>query len=257
MSKFIAPALFISHGSPMRVTQNSEANRFLRQLPNQFEIPRGIVIISAHWETETLQISSQEYFSTIHDFWGFPDELHRITYGAQGPIWLQQLVSETVASGGFPVETNDRGLDHGAWSVLQLMYPQKDVPVGLLSLPRAYDLKQLYHLGESLQILREQGIMVIASGSTTHNLSMLALNGAPDDWAQQFVAWLQYKLIKKEIKNLFEYRRQAPSAVIAHPSDEHLRPLFIAMGAGANTSPQLIHDSWELKNMNNSSWAWL
>ncbi len=241
----------------MRVLENSSANQFLRELSHQYDEPKGIVIISAHWESSGLQLSTQSPLDTIHDFWGFPPELHKVIYPANSAQWLQESLHQAIEKGGFNVSRVDRGLDHGAWSILKLMYPNSAVPIVALSLPADKNLSEIYELGQALGKLREQGIMIIGSGSATHNLSALAHGGSPSHWALAFVDWLQDKVANNNLDELLDYRQLAQGGTMSHPLDEHLRPLFIAMGAGQGSPAELIHDSWELKNINNSSWAWM
>ncbi|MGY5452603.1 DODA-type extradiol aromatic ring-opening family dioxygenase [Agarivorans sp. MS3-6] len=248
----LAPVLFLSHGSPMRVLEQSPAKQFLQDLPAQLSPPKAIVIVSPHWETEGVAFTQQERLDTIYDFWGFPAALQQITYPAASPSWLHQLLKQTLPQ----AEPLNRGLDHGAWSVLHLMYPQLEVPVVGLSLPTNASLAELLALGEQLKVLRQQGIMLITTGMATHNLAELAYNGEPEAWASEFIEWLQYMVQQHNLTALLRYREFAPGAQRSHPRDEHLRPLFVALGASGAQPATLIHDSWELKNGNNSSWAW-
>ena len=261
------PVLFLSHGSPMRVLENSPAARFLSELGNTLPRPNAIVVISPHWETDELYFSEQPVLDTLYDFYGFPPALSQILYPAKSPAELHQQLLNCAANASLPLlqrlTGKNRGLDHGAWSLLHLMYPQYDIPVVGLSLPMRASIEQLYQLGQQLAPLREQGVLIIASGMSTHNLSLLKRSGAegelPEPWAQDFINWLKPRVADNAISELVNYRQLAPAAVQAHPRDEHLRPLFIAMGAGANgglNKPQLIHDSWELKNGSNASWMW-
>lgn len=254
----VAPAFYLSHGSPMRVLETSPARTFLEDLGQEYKMPKAIVVVSPHWETRGVRFTSQIALQTIHDFWGFPDALFAIQYPGKNPEWLQELVATDLLNAGQDVISENRGLDHGAWSILRLMYPDAEVPVIGLSLPMDYSFAQLYEFGQKLKSLRQQNIMVLTTGMTTHNLSLFTRRGdqTPDDWAVEFVDWVKEKVANHDLDALFNYRHQAPWAEVSHPRDEHFRPLFIAMGAGEGSDAKLIHDSWELKNGNNASWAW-
>lgn len=249
-----APALFLSHGSPMRVLENTPARAFLQALPQQLPDINGAVIISPHWETPNLQYTQQGKLQAIYDFWGFPPELSEIHYEADNPVWLQSALEGALAD--IPAKRVVRGLDHGAWSVLYLMYPAGKLPTIGLSLPQHASLEDLYALGERLASLREQGIMIITTGMATHNLRLFDGQGRRQEWANTFTAWLQHTVAEGNTKALLAYRELAPFAEIAHPRDEHLRPLFIALGAAKGEQSVLLHDSWEYGTGNNSSWAW-
>ncbi|GDY24459.1 dioxygenase [Agarivorans sp. Toyoura001] len=252
MNNTLAPVLFLSHGSPMRVLESSPANTFLKSLAGRIATPKAIVVVSPHWETTGLHFTQQAQLETIYDFWGFPNALNQIKYLPDSPEWLHQTLKRSLPH----VAGTKRGLDHGAWSLLHLMYPKQNVPVVGLSLPRDASLAELYALGEQLAALRAQGIMLVTSGMATHNLAALAYQGEPYSWALAFVEWLQHAVEQCNIQALLNYRQLAPGAQQSHPRDEHLRPLFVALGAAGAQPAKLIHDSWELKNGNNSSWLW-
>ena len=256
MSTAPAPVLYLSHGSPMRVLEDTPARDFLSNLPSSLPEVNGIVVVSAHWETDGLYYTQDTHLETIHDFGGFPDALYQIHYPAQSPGWLQRALTEQLSDSGIRVSGDNRGLDHGAWSVLCLMYPDAGIPVVGLSLPSA-TLRSLHALGQALKPLRLQGVMIMTTGMPTHNLGEFRRDGGrKEQWATEFVDWLQDKVANQDLAALFDYQSVAPNARRAHPTDEHLRPLFIALGAAEGEPPSLIHDSWELGNGNNSSWAW-
>ena len=260
----LAPVLFLSHGSPMRVLESSPAKDFLKELPNKLPPIRGILIISPHWQTEELCVTQSGPLETIHDFYGFPKALYNTQYPAHTPKWLQDRVLDVIQCAqsplnSFTIKTKERGLDHGAWSLLSLMYPSANVPVIGLSLPASWSPEQLFKLGETIYELRKHQILIIASGMATHNLMRLnsdGTTGITESWAQEFTQWLQRKIHNREVQVLLQYREQNPYAKIAHPTDEHLRPLFIALGASHHEPSLLLHDSWEMGNANNSSWVW-
>lgn len=231
------PSLFISHGSPMLALTPSPAHDFLRQLGDQWQ-PKAIVVVSAHWESRQLQVSRSARPETIHDFGGFPQALFDCQYPAPGePSLAMRLARELNAT---PTE---RGLDHGAWVPLSLMYPEADIPVVSLSLPVGWSNAELVALGERLAVLREEDILVIGSGSLTHNLADLqALEAPMPAWVGEFADWVHHRLVGDDRAALGEWEK-APQARRNHPTPEHFQPLLVAMGAGGNA--ERLHHSVE------------
>jgi 4,5-DOPA dioxygenase extradiol len=245
------PTLFVSHGSPMLALQDSPARRFLQGLGASLPRPRAIAVVSAHWETSGAPAVSQAARpATIHDFGGFPQALFDIEYAAPGaPELAEQAASLFDAAGVAVGRSAQRGLDHGAWVPLRLMYPDADVPVMQISLVRGAGPAAHDKLGRALAQLRHDGVLVMGSGSLTHNL--YEFHGQPVDapaphWVREFESWMRERLASNDRAALLDYRARAPSAVKNHPSEEHLLPLFVAMGAaGAAAKGQLLHASVE------------
>lgn len=245
------PTLFISHGSPMLAIEDSPARQFLLQLGTLLPRPKAIVMVSAHWETPgapAVSLASQP--QTIHDFGGFPAALFAIEYPAPGAPDVAERVAGLLQEAGYAVQRSpDRGLDHGAWVPLRLLYPDADIPVLQLSIMRSATPAEHERMGLALAALREEGILVIGSGSMTHNLYEFRGQGidAPVPlWVSEFATWMQAKLTDGQRDALRDYRRQAPHAVRNHPSEEHLLPLFVALGAaGENAGAQQLHASYE------------
>ncbi|MDL4862704.1 dioxygenase [Halomonas elongata] len=226
------PSLFISHGSPMLALTRTPAHDFLRQLGRTLR-PAAVVVVSAHWASRRLMVSTSAHPETIHDFGGFPRELFECLYPAPGePELAMRLARELNA---VPVE---RGLDHGAWVPLSLMYPEADVPVVSLSLPTDWSSTELAALGERLAALREENILVIGSGSLTHDLRSVSTLDAPvPDWVRAFADWVHERLINDDRDALLDWQ-QAPYARANHPTPEHFQPLLVAMGAGRHAERQ-------------------
>ncbi|PMR77355.1 dioxygenase [Billgrantia endophytica] len=220
------PSLFISHGSPMLALTPGPAHDFLRELGREFR-PDAIVVVSAHWTTRQLAVSTSARPETIHDFGGFPQALFDCQYPAPGdPELAQRLAGKLNA---IPTE---RGLDHGAWVPLSLMFPDADIPVVSLSLPVEWSNHQLVELGGKLAGLRREGVLVIGSGSLTHNLAELQARQAPTpEWVIEFADWVHFRLEANDRDALQEWE-QAPQARRNHPTPEHFQPLLVAMGAG-------------------------
>ena len=247
----LLPTIFVSHGSPMLALQDSPARRFLQGLGESLPRPKAIAVVSAHWETAgapAVSLSAQP--ETIHDFGGFPKALFDMRYPANGAPEVAERVAALFDAAGIPVgRSASRGLDHGAWVPLSLMYPDADVPVMQISLVRGASPAAHAKLGQALAQLRHEGVLVIGSGSLTHNL--YEFRGQPVDapspaWVSEFERWMRERLEADDTAALLDYRNQAPSAKENHPSEEHLLPLFVAMGAaGAMAKAQLLHSSFE------------
>jgi 4,5-DOPA dioxygenase extradiol len=245
------PTLFISHGSPMLALQDSPARRFLSELGKSLPRPRAILVASAHWETlNAPALSLAEHPETIHDFGGFPAELFAIQYPAPGAPDVAARAAALLEGAGLAVQRSaDRGLDHGAWVPLRLMYPEADIPVTQVSILHGAAPADHEKIGQALTALRDEGVLVIGSGSLTHNLYEISRSGAAaaaPSWVTEFRDWMNTMLDENQRDALRDYRRRAPHAERNHPTDEHLLPLFVAMGAaGEAAQAQLLHTSIE------------
>ncbi|NWE48094.1 DODA-type extradiol aromatic ring-opening family dioxygenase [Pseudomonas gingeri] len=234
------PSLFISHGSPMLALQPGASGPALARLAAELPRPKAIVIVSAHWESQELLVSSNPHPETWHDFGGFPRELFAVQYPAPGEPQLAAEVAQRLTASGLPaLLDNNRPFDHGVWVPLSLMYPQADIPVVQVSLPSRQGPALQTRVGQALRSLRDQDILLIGSGSITHNLGELDWHAGPETiepWAKAFRDWMVDKLAADDEAALHDYRKQAPYAVRSHPSDEHLLPLYFARGAGDRMS---------------------
>jgi 4,5-DOPA dioxygenase extradiol len=235
------PALFVPHGAPTFALRPGAAGAALVRLAKSLPAPRAIVIVSAHWDTAVATVGFADRPETIHDFRGFPDELYALRYPATGCREAAEEVVAAIKAAGLPVEKDaGRGLDHGAWIPLRLMFPDADVPVIPLSIQSRGGATQAYQLGQALAPLAARGFLVIASGNITHNLRDYQVaarhSGQTPAYVREFSDWLANRLANRDIPALLDYRRQAPGAVQAHPSDEHLLPLYVALGAGGETA---------------------
>lgn len=234
------PSLFISHGSPMLALEPGASGPALARLASELPKPKAIVIVSAHWESQDLRVGSAEQPETWHDFGGFPAALFAVQYPAPGQPELAAQVAGLLNADGLPAQLdNQRPFDHGVWVPLSLMYPRADIPVVQVSLPSRLGPALQTRVGHALSSLREQGVLLIGSGSITHNLRELDWHAGPESvepWAKAFRDWVIEKLAANDEAALHDYRRQAPNAVRSHPSDEHLLPLYFARGAGGEFS---------------------
>ena len=234
------PSLFISHGSPMLALEPGASGPALARLAAELPRPKAIVLVSAHWESQELLVSGNPQPETWHDFGGFPAELFAVQYPAPGQPELAAQVVDLLKTDGLNARIDARRpFDHGVWVPLSLMYPQADIPVVQISLPSRQGPALQTRVGHALASLREQGVLLIGSGSITHNLRELDWHAGPESvepWAKAFRDWVIDKLAADDEAALHDYRQQAPYAVRSHPSDEHLLPLYFARGAGGDFS---------------------
>ena len=249
----LMPSLFISHGSPDVAIAETEATHFLRGLATGLPRPRAIVVASAHFEAEgRVLVSGDANPETIHDFGGFDRSLYEIRYQAPGDTKLAAAIAAALGEGGFAAEVvTERGFDHGTWVPLTVAFPQADIPVVQVSIDP--DQGPAYHLrlGEALGFLRHEGVLVIGSGSVTHNLGEAFArirqgkrHDATPEWVSGFADWMTERLMAGDRSALEAYRSEAPFARENHPTDEHLMPLYVALGAaGAGAKATKLHAS--------------
>jgi 4,5-DOPA dioxygenase extradiol len=227
------PALFVSHGAPTLPFDDVPARDFLRALGRDIGKPRAILAVSGHWDTDTPSTNGVAVNDTIHDFGGFAPALYDIRYPAPGDALLAR---EVAAWTGGKVVTL-RGLDHGAWVPLMLMYPDADIPVVQLSVQSRQGAAHHIALGRRIARLRQDDVLVMGSGGFVHNLRHIAPLGAPEPaWSKEFSNWIHDRLMAGDEAALAEYRKLAPHAVLAQPTEDHFMPLFTALGAGGETA---------------------
>ena len=242
------PSLFVSHGALTLPLTDTPARGFLSHLGLTLGRPKAILVISAHWETAVPTVSAVDRNETIHDFGGFPRALYDIRYPAPGSPSVAAHVSEQLRKAGFDCKIDTRrGLDHGAWVPLLLMYPKTDIPVLQLSVQSYLGPEHHLRVGRALESLRQEGVLIIGSGSFTHDLSEFrghAPNDPAPSWVNGFADWFDAALTKGQIDDLLNYRRLAPFATKNHPTEEHLLPLYVAFGAaGQNARAERLHAS--------------
>lgn len=246
------PSLFLSHGSPMTAVMESPARDFLCSLGAALpERPKAILVVSAHWETAAPTLNAVARNETIHDFRGFPAALYRLHYPAPGAPDLAARIAQTLSAAGFAAQTDaGRGLDHGAWVPLLLAYPAADIPVLQLSVQSHLGPAHHVRLGAALAPLRDDGVLIIGSGSFTHDLrrfrpgAELFAPEAPDVIA--FSDWMDAHIGSADLTALIDYRRLAPYAAEQHPTEEHLLPLYTALAAaGPHPAATRLHHSVE------------
>ncbi len=240
------PVLFVSHGSPMFALEAGETGpaltRWGQALRQHHPGLRGVVILSPHWMAHGVEVMAHAQPPTWHDFGGFPPALYRLQYPAPGAPVLAQQVQARLAQAGITATLNpERPLDHGAWVPLMHLLPQADVPVVQLALPVDADARAVYALGQALQDLRSQGVLLVGSGSMTHNLrEFFGGERQAASYVVEFSRWVEQQVQAGAIDALLDWQQQAPHALRAHPTDEHFLPLYFALGAGAGSTPHYL-----------------
>jgi 4,5-DOPA dioxygenase extradiol len=252
MTNTAFPALFVSHGAPDLVIRDIAANRFLREAADRLPRPKAILVASAHFEADMPMLTRDPAPETIYDFGGFDPALREIVYAAPGAADISERAASLLTDAGFtPQFLDKRGFDHGVWTPLHLMYPDADIPVAQLSVSPDAGADWHFELGQALAPLREEGVLILGSGAATHNLEAFfrggyAADATPPDWVDTFADWLREKIEDGDTDALVSYRDAAPHGAENHPTEEHLMPLFVALGAaasGSSTAGQRLHTS--------------
>lgn len=227
------PVLFIGHGNPMHAIEDNAFTRDLSALGQELPRPRSILCISAHWMSEGSWITNMRQPRTIHDFYGFPQELFDVQYPAPGSPETAELVRNLVADPKIQADNEMWGLDHGTWAVLRHMYPKADIPVLQLSVYMEQPPEYHFKLGQELRKLRDQGILIVGSGNIVHNLRRIRWeeNAKPFDWAIEFDEWVKSKIDRRDFRPLLDDIYRAESAKLSVPTPDHYYPLLYALGA--------------------------
>ena len=252
------PSLFVSHGAPTLLTDPCPARDFLAGLGPALPRPRAILCVSAHWTTADPRLTGSPSPGVIHDFHGFPDGLYALDYPAPGDPGLAGRVAGLLDGLG-PAVDPERGLDHGAWVPLRLIYPEADLPVVQLSVSPARGPAWHVALGRRLRPLRAEGVLVLASGGATHNLrdfARHALDAPPQAYAREFADWLTAAVEAGDEDALADVWNRAPQAARNHPTPEHLLPFHVALGAGGGNAGRLLHDSFTFGVLSMAAYAW-
>ncbi|TQF65422.1 dioxygenase [Rhodococcus spelaei] len=248
MTDLAMPALYLSHGAPPLVDDElwvSQLAAWSADLPR----PKAILIVSAHWESAPLTIGSTTTGTPlVYDFGGFDPKYYRVQYASPGAPDLAGRVAALMPDNEPVYHQPDRGLDHGAYVPLTVMYPDADVPVLQISMP-TLDPERLLHLGERLRPLREEGVLIVGSGFTTHGLPFLrdySPNAVAPGWSAEFDAWASERFAAGDVDALIDFRAKAPGMPYAHPTIEHFAPLFVTLGASSNPEqvPQQVIDGF-------------
>ncbi|HET7728722.1 MAG TPA: class III extradiol ring-cleavage dioxygenase [Usitatibacter sp.] len=228
------PSIFLSHGAPTLAAERNAQTDAWAALARELPRPSAILAVSAHWETAAPAVSAASQPATIHDFHGFPPALYQIRYASPGAPDLAERIGALLRQAGFPIGLDpQRGLDHGAWVPLKWMYPGAEIPVTQLSVQPHLGPKHHHAIGRALAPLRDEGVLVLGSGGIVHNLREIQWRARePVAWARGFNDWIAERVARGAVDELLEYRTQAPDAARSHPTEEHLEPFFVALGAG-------------------------
>ncbi|MCE9523675.1 MAG: dioxygenase [Alphaproteobacteria bacterium] len=247
------PTLFVSHGAPTLAIQTTPASDFLRALAARLPKPKAVFVVSAHWEVAeaTLGLGSE----TIHDFYGFPPALYQLNYPAVPAREVAVRAAGLLRRAGIAARIDEiRGRDHGAWMPLILSWPHADVPVAQLSLIAGGDATAHFAMGRALKPLRDEGVLIVASGGATHNLRARPTT-QPAAWATAFVGWLDRTLEARDDEGLRNWRAVAPYAEINHPTPEHFEPIMVARGAAEGEVATPLHVSYEFGSLSMNAYA--
>ncbi len=242
------PSLFVSHGAPTLALHDAPARRFLLGLGASLPRPRAIIAVTAHWETARPALGGAAHPATIHDFGRFDDALFQLRYPAPGDPALAERAAGLLRAAGLAVAVDPaHGLDHGVWVPLLLMYPEADIPVVPMAVQPGADPAHHARLGQALAALRAEDVLVLGSGSFTHDLRRIRFRGPEPDEPQDvrdFADWFDAALADGRTDDLLAYRSRAPHAAQNHPTEEHLLPLYVAMGAGGSAArTERLHSS--------------
>ncbi len=255
------PTLFVSHGSPMLPLEPGTAVPMLRQLGRDLPRPQAILAFSPHWMAREPLAGSSPRPATLHDFGGFDPALRALRYPVPGDPALARRAAALLRQAGWPAGLDaERGLDHGVWVPLRVLFAQADVPVVPLAMPWPLDAVGAFRLGEALGVLADEGVLLFGTGSLTHNLHEFrpgaATDSPPEPYVVAFTDWMRQSIEQGDIAALLDYRRRAPHAQRAHPTDEHLLPLFWALGAaGAAVRSRYWHGGVHYGVLSMDAWT--
>ena len=256
------PSIFVSHGAPTLVVDQVPAHDFLKGLGAQVGRPKAILAVSAHWMTAAPSLSLAEHPETIHDFGGFPDFMYELKYHAPGAPAVATRAAELLRAAGLDISLHpSRGLDHGAWVPLMLMYPEADIPVVQLSIQPRLPPEHHWQMGEALRPLRDEGVFILGSGSATHNLREAFLfpnSDQPPPYVSEFEAWLVDAVTNGRKDDLLHYLDRAPHGLRSHPTPDHFYPLLVAAAAGTDEGRgQVLHHSYTMSVLSMDAFAYV
>lgn len=255
MSKM--PVLFVGHGSPMNAIEDNDYTKAWRSIAKRIPKPKAIISISAHWYTKGTKIMNEENPKTIYDMYGFPRELYEIIYNSPGSPTLAKVSKELISK-----ETeydNSWGIDHGTWSVLVHMFPDRDIPLFQISIDMTAPPEAHYQIGKELRTLREEGVLIFGSGNIVHNLRMVnwSMGNKGFEWAYKFDDFIYENIVNKNDENILRYNELGEIAKLAVPTPDHFYPLLYILGASSEEDKvSVFNKSGELGSLTMTGYLW-
>ena len=235
------PVVFVGHGSPMNAIEKNEYTEGWKEISAAIPKPSAILAISAHWFTEGTRVQTSETPKTIHDFYGFPKELYDVEYPVVGAPNIANRAMELVGDVAFV--DNTWGIDHGAWSVLRIMYPDADIPVCQMSIDQNLSSKEIFDLGKKLKPLREENVLIFGSGNVVHNLGLVDFSARGGyDWADEFDEYIYNAIKMRDFDGVINYKRAGDCARYAFPTPEHFNPLLYVLGASNEKDKMSVYN---------------
>jgi 4,5-DOPA dioxygenase extradiol len=233
------PAVYLSHGAPP-LADDAVWTRQLAAWSKDLPRPTAILVVSAHWEEAPLTLGATTTVPLVYDFWGFPERYYTVTYPAPGAPALSETVRKLLSSPRHSVhDAPARGLDHGAYVPLVEMFPHADIPTLQISMP-SLEPEELFDIGQRLRPLRDEGVLILGSGFTTHNLGLIDMHRPADTpapgWSAEFDDWAQRAVSSGDVDSIIDFVHTAPAPTLAHPRTEHFAPLFVTLGASVGNS---------------------
>jgi len=251
------PVIFVGHGSPMNAIEDNEYSRTWKGIAETLPKPEVILSISAHWFTKGTRIMNEKAPKTIYDMYGFPKELYEIIYDAPGSPETARIARELISKE--TVYDNSWGIDHGTWSVLVHMYPERDIPVFQISIDAYAPPEEHYQIGKDLKSLREKGVLIFCTGNIVHNLRLVDwhMGSKGFDWAYEFDEFIYENIIHKAYHNILRYKEMSEAAKYAVPIPDHFYPLLYALGAVDNGDKvSVFNKSCELGSLTMTGYIW-
>ena len=251
-----APVFFVGHGSPMNAILQNDFTTSLNKLGKTLEPPKAILVVSAHWMIAHHSVSIHTTNELIYDMYGFPEELYKVQYPAPNAEFLFPVIKKI-----FPhIETADRGLDHGSWSILKHLYPSVDIPIMQFAINTNLSLKEHFEVGKQLSKLRERGVMIVGSGNVTHNLSQVNpdINATVLPWVKEFDEYIKKAILSRDYDLLINIEKQMPYTRMAHPTIEHYIPILYCAGASdKNDKISFLYERIEHGSLSMRNWLYL
>ncbi|MFZ6773584.1 DODA-type extradiol aromatic ring-opening family dioxygenase [Undibacterium sp. SXout7W] len=253
-----APVLFISHGAPTFALEPGQLGPLLGLLGKKLSDINAVLVVSPHWQTHAVQVMAHPAPATIHDFGGFSPALYDLSYPVAGHPQLATDTMQLLKKAGLDASLDEqRGLDHGAWVPLMHLLPEANIPVFQVSMPVGLNTATAFRFGQVLSALRQQGVLILASGSMTHNLYEVRMSSdRAAEYVLAFTDWVRSAVRDGAKEKLIDYRQLAPEAQRAHPTEEHFLPLLVALGAAQDAAVQVIDGGVSHSVLSMESYVW-